>query len=187
MKQKVINFFLKKLAENQENSALKTFAGESILITIENGLFNVYFKINELGHLENIESVEKVSTTLSMTIKAILNLLVKPTQKKLKIEGNIDLAKAFDQYINTIDFNAEIKLADLIGYKSARLLTLAGKSIFKKTLKRKRNIEETIIEYYQEEKMLLAKERQVAKFNQAVDKINLDVEKIITRVSQLKK
>lgn len=187
MKQKIINFFLKKLTENQTNSVLKQFTGQSIHIVVEDGLFDSYFKINKLGHLECIESQEEASTRLSITIKAIIDLLVKPSQKKLKIEGNIDLAKALDQYISEIDYNPEIELAELIGYKSARLLSLAGKYIFQETKKRKRNIEENIVEYYQEEKMLLAKERQVANFNQAVDKINLDVEKIFNRVSQLNK
>ena len=187
MKQKIINFFLKKLTEKQTNSALKQFTGESIHINVEDGLINTYFKINKFGHLECIEPQEETSTKLTITIKTIINLLVNPAQKKLKIEGNIDLAKAIDQYISEIEYNPEIELAELIGYKTARVMLLAGKYIFKETKKRKRNIEESIVEYYQEEKMLLAKERQVAKFNQAVDKINLDVEKIINRVSQLKK
>lgn len=118
-----------------------------------------------------------------------LRLIAKDEAAKLliKIEGDSHIAAEVGKILQQMRWDIEEDLSHVIGDIPANKIASFSKKTLAATKKQSVNLVEMLTEYWQEEKLILAKKWQVEKFNADVDTLRSDVARLEKRIAKLTK
>lgn len=118
-----------------------------------------------------------------------LRLIAKDEAAKLliKIEGDSHIAAEVGKIMQQMRWDIEEDLSHVIGDIPANKIASFSKKTLAATKKQSVNLVEMLTEYWQEEKLILAKKWQVEKFNADVDTLRSDVARLEKRIAKLTK
>lgn len=165
---------------------LKPYAGKSV--SIDCVLFKTDLVIVEDGTLVSAGETNVADATVHIPPSLLPRLLAKDEAAKLqiRIEGDTELAATLAKVFAEMRWDYEEDLSKIVGdvpaYKIGELARSSSQTIKQTAV----NLAEMLNEYWQEEKPTLAKKRHVEQFNNEVDILRADVERMEKRLNKLK-
>lgn len=176
------------LAQNcWANELLQPFAGKSVQLNI--ALLNTSLVILENGSLAIAGDTNIPDATITIAPSLLLRLIAKDEAAKLqiKIDGDTHLATELAKVFSNMRWDYEDDLSKLIGDVPAYKLGELGRQTVNTVKESCINLTEMLSEYWQEEKLMIAKKRHVEQFNAEVDTLRADVERLEKRLNKLAK
>lgn len=101
------------------------------------------------------------------------------------LEGDTELAAALAKVLRGISWEYEEDLSKIIGDIPAHQLSKFGRKAVSEVKSQGLNLMQMLTEYWQEEQPVIAKKRHVETFNQAVDTLREDSERLEKRIEKL--
>lgn len=101
------------------------------------------------------------------------------------LEGDTELAAALAKVLRGISWEYEEDLSKIIGDIPAHQLSEFGRKAVSEVKSQGLNLMQMLTEYWQEEQPVIAKKRHVETFNQAVDTLREDSERLEKRIEKL--
>lgn len=174
------------IAQNSwAHALLQPFAGKSVKLDFI--LINFSLVVLENGDLAMAGETNTADAIVKISPSTLMRLLAKDEAAKLQIsvEGNTELASELAKVFTHMRWDYEDDLSRLVGdvpaSKFGQLLRNTSRNI-KET---GTNLGEMLFEYWQEEKPMIAKKRHVEQFNQDVDSMRADVDRMEKRLEKL--
>lgn len=174
------------IAQNSwAHALLLPFAGKSVKLDFM--LVDFTLVILENGDLAMAGESNTADATVRISPSTLMRLLAKDEAAKLQIsvEGDTHLASELAKVFTNMRWDYEDDLSKVVGdipaSKFGQLLRTTSHQI-KDT---GTNLGEMLFEYWQEEKPLIAKKRHVEHFNQDVDTLRADVDRMEKRLEKL--
>jgi ubiquinone biosynthesis protein UbiJ len=167
------------------HALLQPFAGKSVRLDFL--LAKATLVILENGNLAVAGETNIPDATVTIPPGLLLRLIAKDESAKMQIrvEGDTHLASELSKVFSNIRWDYEDDLSKVVGDIPASKL---GQFLRKSTSTVKAtgtNLSEMLFEYWQEEKPMIAKKRHVEQFNQAVDILRADVDRLEKRFDKL--
>lgn len=163
---------------------LKPYAGKSV--SIDCVLFKTDLVIVEDGTLVSAGETNVADATVHIPPSLLPRLLAKDEAAKLqiRIEGDTELAATLAKVFAEMRWDYEEDLSKIVGdvpaYKIGEFTRSSSQTIKQTAV----NLAEMLSEYWQEEKPTLAKKRHVEQFNNDVDILRADVERMEKRLNK---
>ncbi|NOS98351.1 MAG: hypothetical protein HOP25_07760 [Methylotenera sp.] len=104
---------------------------------------------------------------------------------QIKIDGDTHLATEFSKILQNIRWDYEDDLSKLVGDIPANKLGDLSRKTAQSVKDTSLNLTEMLSEYWQEEKLMIAKKRHVEQFNADVDTLRADVARFEKRLAKL--
>jgi ubiquinone biosynthesis protein UbiJ len=166
-------------------SILKPYAGKSVLIDF--ALFDMALVILENGNLATAGETNIADATVTIPPSLLPRLLAKDESSKLKIqiEGDAELATTLAKVFAEMRWDYEDDLSKLVGDVPAFNISEAARHSSRTIKQTTVNLAEMLSEYWQEEQPILAKKRHIEQFNNDVDNLRADVERLEKRLNKL--
>jgi ubiquinone biosynthesis accessory factor UbiJ len=101
------------------------------------------------------------------------------------LEGDTELAAALAKILRDLSWDYEEDLSRLIGDIPAHQLAEFGRKAVSEVRSQSLNVAQMASEYLQEEQPMLAKKMRVVQFNQGVDTLREDIERLAKRIEKL--
>jgi len=163
---------------------LKPYAGKSV--SIDCVLFKTDLAIVEDGTLVSAGETNVADATVHIPPSLLPRLLAKDeaTKLQIRIEGDTELAATLAKVFAEMRWDYEEDLSKIVGdvpaYKIGEFTRSSSQTIKQTAV----NLAEMLSEYWQEEKPTLAKKRHVEQFNNDVDILRADVERMEKRLNK---
>jgi len=154
---------------------LAPFASSVLLFDI--ALIKTNLLILEDGSLSVAGETVESDATIRIPPSLALRLLAKDTE----------LATEVSKVMQLMRWDIEEDLSKVIGDIPAHQLTKTSKKVIGELKKQSVNIAEMLTEYWQEEKNILSKTRHITQFNQDVDHLRNDTDRLEKRIKKLSK
>ena len=106
---------------------------------------------------------------------------------QIKIDGDTHLATEFSKVLQQMRWDIEEDLSHLVGDIAANKVVAGSQKLAQETKKQTINLAEMLSEYWQEEKLVIAKKWQVEKFVQDVDSLKSDIARFEKKLQKLSK
>ncbi|NNM59494.1 MAG: hypothetical protein HKM04_06715 [Legionellales bacterium] len=113
------------------------------------------------------------------------NKAVAMSELDIKLEGNIDVAQAFQAFWANIYIDWEEVVADIVGDPIAVILGRGAKLVNRALSKAGQTLKQNAGEYIQEEARVLPSKNEVAEFMQDVDELRGDLDRLNLRIERL--
>jgi len=178
IKAKLVNHLLNQ--NDWMQIKLKPYIGKIIELEIET--LSLKFKVNNEGQLTVNDSEAQVDAYIQMTIKSLIQLITQKKKNGITVKGNLDLANDFSKVIEDLEWDMEEDLSRFIGDIPATEITKIGKKILSGTKNNVKNLAENFIEYWQEENKILSKNDDLEIFNNSVDRLEEDVDRVEAKI-----
>ena len=178
IKAKLVNHLLNQ--NDWMQIKLKPYIGKIIELEIET--LSLKFKVNNEGRLTVNDSEAQVDAYIQMTIKSLIQLITQKKKNGITVKGNLDLANDFSKVIEDLEWDMEEDLSRFIGDIPATEITKIGKKILSGTKNNVKNLAENFIEYWQEENKILSKNDDLEIFNNSVDRLEEDVDRVEAKI-----
>lgn len=104
----------------------------------------------------------------------------------VRIEGDVEIAQKLKSVMEHLDPDWEEELSHHVGDVAAHQIGRAARGFTRWLQSTHRTVEQNAAEYFQEEARVLATHDQVEQFVEDVDHLRDDVERLVTRVEQLR-
>ena len=181
--------FLQHLT-NQNNWSrpqLVGFAGK--VVQFDFALIKANLIILEDGSLAISAASAAPDTVIYLPPSLALRLLANDEAAKMqiKIEGDTHLATEFSKVLQNMRWDVEEDLSHVVGDIAASKLGAASQAAYATAKTQSINAAEMLSEYWQEEKLILAKKCHVESFNAGVDTLRSDVARFEKRLAKLAK
>ena len=181
--------FLQHLT-NQNNWSrphLVGFAGK--VVTFDFTLIKANLIILEDGSLAISGETQAPDAIIYLPPSLALRLLANDEAAKMqiKIEGDTHLATEFSKVLQNMRWDVEEDLSKLTGDIAASKIAEISRKTLSAAKTQSINAAEMLSEYWQEEKLILAKIRHVESFNAGVDTLRSDVARLEKRLAKLSK
>ena len=164
-------------------SKLVFYKNKTINISISE--YEFFFKIQDNGQLEIVDRPEKVDCTIKLTMNELINQFINGKNRKISIEGDLELAKEISEILKQIEWDIEEDLSKYIGDIPAVHSTRLIKKFFNSSKNNINNLSSSLFEYWEEENKILAKKNHVDNFNSEVDKIAEDTDRLEARINTI--
>ena len=179
--------FLQHLT-NQNNWSrpqLVGFAGK--VVQFDFALIKANLIILEDGSLAISAASAAPDTVIYLPPSLALRLLANDEAAKMqiKIEGDTHLATEFSKVLQNMRWDVEEDLSHVVGDIAASKLGAASQAAYATAKTQSINAAEMLSEYWQEEKLILAKKCHVESFNAGVDTLRSDVARFEKRLNKL--
>ena len=173
----IIDTIKRKLTNHlfQQNEWLKKDLAKHKLKSI---LFNV-------GPIHFALIINDYDAEIKLSISSTIELLRGNKKAYIEIKGDIDFASAMSSLLKDVEWDYEDDLSEIIGDIPAYHLVKLGRKAATATKETSFNIADTFKEYWLEEKPLIAKKRLVEQFNNEVDRLRFDVDRLEFRLKKL--
>jgi len=155
------------------------------IVIIEISGFQIILKIEGDGKVKIINESKDYDSKIKLTVNDLISQFVNNKNGKISIEGDIELANKISQVLRKIEWNMEEDLAKYIGDIPAIQTTKVLKKIKNTSKKNIKTLVGSLIEYWQEENMILAKVRDVEIFNKKIDTIVEDTERAEAKINNI--
>ncbi len=118
-----------------------------------------------------------------------IRLMAKDESAKMeiRIDGDSHLATKVTKVLQYIRWDVEDDLSKVVGDITSNKVVTMAKESAQAVKKQTTSITEMLIEFWQEEKPILAKQWQVNQFNTDVDRLSSDMNRLEKRLNKLKK
>ena len=180
----------KVLSLDEETLAsLATLAGSVIEIDVLNTEFRMFILPSEKGITLETEYEGKAGVTIKGTPPALLEMITtaKFGAGDVEISGNVGLAQKLQSIFRGMEIDWEEYLSHFVGDIAAHKLGNFLKGMNRFVIASGKTIGMDISEYLRFEKEALLDKTEVDEFNQAVDVLRNDVERLQKRLERLEK
>ena len=106
---------------------------------------------------------------------------------QIKIDGDTHLATELSKVLQQMRWDIEEDLSHLVGDIAANKVVAGSQKLALETKKQTVNLAEMLSEYWQEEKLVIAKKWQVEKFVQEVDSLKSDIARFEKKLQKFSK
>lgn len=103
----------------------------------------------------------------------------------IKIDGDTALGIEVSKILSAIRWDIEDDLSKVVGDIAAYQVVQIGQEKLQRWQSQAKNLGEMLVEYWQEEQPIIAKKTRVEQFNQAVDQLREDTDRLQQRVNKL--
>ncbi len=103
----------------------------------------------------------------------------------IKIEGDAALGMAVGKILSAVRWDIEDDLSKAVGDIAAYQVVQIGQEKLQRWQNQAKNLGEMLVEYWQEEQPIIAKKTRIAQFNQSVDQLREDTDRLQQRVDKL--
>ncbi|MES2502225.1 MAG: SCP2 sterol-binding domain-containing protein [Pseudomonadota bacterium] len=185
----LITRFLQHIT-NQNNWSrpyLAPFAGK--VVQFDFSLLRANLVILEGGSLSLAGETTTADAVIHLPPSLALRLMAQDESAKMqiKIDGDTHLAAELSKILQQMRWDIEEDLSHLMGDIAANKLVAGGQKVAQETKKQTVNLAEMLGEYWQEEKLVIAKKWQVEKFVQEVDSLKSDMARFEKKLKKLSK
>jgi len=172
---------------NWSRKPLMPYAGK--LVQFNLALVNTQLLILEDGSLGVASDNAIPDATIHIPPSLALRLMAKDEAAKMliKIDGDSHLATELGKVLQHIRWDFEEDLSKGIGDIPANKITATAKKSMKAAKDQSINMAEMLVEFWQEEKPILAKKWQVEKFMTDVNNLRSDANRLEKKLQKLKK
>lgn len=149
--------------------------------------FSVTFTILNDGNLAVSSMHTEPEATVTIPPGTGLRMLVNDEvgHQQVQIEGDVALASLMSKVIRNSSWDYEEDLSQLIGDISAHQLASAARRSAQQAKLQSLNLMQMLVEYWQEERPVLAKKSRVAQYMQEVDDLRDAVARLEKRLEKL--
>ena len=176
------------ITQNQwARAQLLPFAGKTVQFNIPPAKASL--TILENGGLAMAGETAQSDASVSLSPSLALRLLAQDpaATSQIRIEGDTELASTLAKTLQSMRWDYEEDLSQLIGDIPATKISSLSKHAIQTAKAQAINLTEMVAEYWQEEQPLIAKKRHVEAFVQDVDKLRDDAERLEKRIAKLLK
>ncbi len=175
---------------------LGEFEGKVIAIALTRtaGVAPDFYLLPSSGGLRLLRDYDGIAdVTLRGNVPTLLRVLINGTQTTpeliathaLEIEGDVDLGRRFQRFLEGLDIDWEEQTAGVVGDVAAHKLGNIVRGAHAWRVNATQTLSADIAEYLQEESRLLAPARRVEAFLEAVDVLRADVDRLEARLRRL--
>lgn len=185
--EKMVN---KVLSLDEETVALlATLAGNVIEIDVLDTEFRMFILPSGKGVTLKTDYEGKADVAIKGTPSALLGMISaeKIGAGDVEINGNVELAKKFQSILRDVEIDWEEYLSQFVGDIAAHKIGNFLRRVSRFAKESGKTIGMDISEYLRYEKEALLDKSEVDEFNQAVDNIRDDVERLQKRLERLEK
>ncbi|MDP8568779.1 ubiquinone biosynthesis accessory factor UbiJ [Methylophilus aquaticus] len=183
----LIQFVLQHLMHQNAWTAplLQPFANQTICIDFK--VAQATLTILDNGELAVAADSATADTTIHLPPSLAMRLLRKDplATSLIKIDGNTGLATEVAKILATVRWDIEGDLSKVVGDIAAYQIVQLGQKKIETLRDRVHTLTEMLVEYWQEERPLIAKKIAIDHFNRAVDTLREDTDRLQLRLDKL--
>ncbi len=182
----LVSRFLQHITSQNNWSKLYLMSYAGKILQLEIAFIKSNLLILEDGSLAIAGDTSKPDVTILISPSLALRLIAKDESAKMqiKVEGDTHLATEVSKVLQQMHWDIEEDISKVIGDIPANKLANTSGQIAHEIKKQSINIAEMLAEYWQEENLILAKERHVTTFNNEVDNLRSDIERLQKRLEK---
>lgn len=175
---------------NQNNWSrpyLVAFAGK--VVQFDFSLLKANLIILEDGSLSLAGETAIADAVIHLPPSLAMRLMAQDESAKMqiKIDGDTHLATELSKVLQQMRWDIEEDLSHLMGDIAANKLVTGTQKVAQETKRQTLNLAEMLSEYWQEEKLVIAKKWQVEKFVHDVDSLKSDMARFEKKLQKLTK
>ena len=176
----LINYLVLDQYKNSNYSELNT---KRIRLKLENISFVIFFKED----IKIVQDDEPVDLEVYISLDVLPSLLIglNDFKKKVKLNGDANVASILNDLIENLDFNIEEKLVVFFGEFNASLITKIFVTVKSELNDFVINFKGMVAEFIDREKTVIPSKKEIENFNNSVDKIRDDFERLKQRTKML--
>ena len=182
-----MQFVLQHLMQQNHWTAplLQPYANQTISLDFK--VAQVPLTILQNGELAMAADSATADATIHLPPSLAMRLLRKDplATSLIKIDGDTALGIEIGKILSAIRWDVEDDLSKVVGDIAAYQVVQLGQQKLKRIQDHATNLGEMLVEYWQEEQPMIAKKSAVAQFNQAVDQLREDADRLQYRVEKL--
>ena len=180
---KIEDLFNYLVLDQYKNSNFSELYLKKIRLKLENISFVIFFEDN-IKIVKEDDSVD-LEVYISLDVLPLILLGIDDFKKKVKLNGDANVASLLNDLIENFDFNMEEKLVVFFGEFNASLITKIFLTVKSELNNFSINFKGMVAEFINREKTLIPSKNEIENFNNSVDKIRDDVERLQQRTSML--
>jgi ubiquinone biosynthesis protein UbiJ len=176
----LINYLVSNKDKNSNFSELHM---KRIRLKLENLSFVIFFE----DDIKIVQDYDNVDLEVYISLDVIPSILfgVNDFKKKVKLNGDANVASALNDLIESFDFNIEEKLVIFFGEFNASLITKIFFTVKSEINDFAINLKAMVAEFLDREKTVIPSKNEIENFNNSVDKIRNDVERLQQKTNML--
>ena len=180
---KIEDLFNYLVLDHYQNSNFSELYLKKIRLKFENISFVIFFE----DDIKIVKEDDSVDLEVSISLDALPSILlgIDDFKKKVKLNGDANVASLLNDLIENFDLNMEEKLVVFFGEFNATLITKIFLTIKSELNNFSINFKGMVAEFIDREKTLIPSKNEIENFNNSVDKIRDDVERLQQRTSIL--
>jgi len=180
---KIEDLFNYLVLDHYQNSNFSELYLKKIRLKFENISFVIFFEDN----IKIVKEDDSVDLEVYISLDALPSILfgIDDFKKKVKLNGDANVASLLNDLIENFDLNMEEKLVVFFGEFNATLITKIFLTIKSELKNFSINFKGMVAEFIDREKTLIPSKNEIENFNNSVDKIRDDVERLQQRTSIL--
>jgi ubiquinone biosynthesis accessory factor UbiJ len=183
----LIQFMLQHLMQQNRWTApkLQPFAHHHICLDFK--VAQVMLTVLSNGELAVAGETATADATIHLPPSLAMRLLRQDPQAHslIKIDGDSTLGMEIGKILAAIRWDVEEDLSKVVGDVAAFEVVKLSQQTMQHLQSQAKNLGEMLVEYWQEEQPLLAKKTRIEQFNQAVDQLREDTDRLQQRVEKL--
>lgn len=180
---KIEDLFNYLVLDHYQNSNFSELYLKKIRLKFENISFVIFFE----DDIKIVKEDDSVDLEVYISLDALPSILlgIDDFKKKVKLNGDANVASLLNDLIENFDFNIEEKLVVIFGEFNASLITKIFLTVKSELNNFSINFKGMVAEFIDREKTLIPSKNEIENFNNSVDKIRNDVERLQQRTSIL--
>ena len=180
---KIENLFNYLVLDHYKNSNFSELYLKKIRLKFENISFVIFFE----DDIKIVKEDDSVDLEVYISLDALPSILlgIDDFKKKVKLNGDANVASLLNDLIENFDLNMEDKLVVFFGEFNASLITKIFLTIKSELNNFSINFKGMVAEFIDREKTLIPSKNEIENFYNSVDKIRDDVERLQQRTSIL--
>ena len=169
--------------DQYKNSNFSELNMKRIRLKFENISFVIFFKED----IKIVQDDEPVDLEVYVSLDVLPSLLIglNDFKKKVKLNGDANVASILNDLIENFDFNIEEKLVVFFGEFNATLITKIFFTVKSELNDFTINFKGMVAEFIGREKTVIPSKKEIENFNNSVDKIRDDFERLQQRTKML--
>jgi ubiquinone biosynthesis accessory factor UbiJ len=183
----LIQFVLQHLMQQNDWTAprLQAYANQTLGFDFKVAQVNLTILPN--GELAVAADSATADACIHLPPSLIMRLLRKDplAASLIKIDGDAALGIEVGKILSAVRWDVEGDLSKVVGDIAAYQVVELGQEKFKQLQANAKNVGEMLVEYWQEEQPLIAKKSSIEHFNQSVDRLREDADRLQSRVAKL--
>jgi len=180
---KIEDLFNYLVLDHYQNSNFSELYLKKIRLKFENISFVIFFE----DDIKIVKEDDSVDLEVYISLDALPSILlgIDDFKKKVKLNGDANVASLLNDLIENFDLNMEEKLVVFFGEFNASLITKIFLTIKSELNNFSINFKGMVAEFIDREKTLIPSKNEIENFNNSVDKIRDDVERLQQITSML--
>lgn len=180
---KIEDLFNYLVLDHYQNSNFSELYLKKIRLKFENISFVIFFE----DDIKIVKEDDSVDLEVYISLDALPSILlgIDDFKKKVKLNGDANVASLLNDLIENFDLNMEEKLVVFFGEFNASLITKIFLTVKSELNNFSINFKGMVAEFIDREKTLIPSKNEIENFNNSVDKIRDDVERLQQRTSIL--